>query len=122
MEIEREAIGEEQSGPASPSVQEPRAQVQRRRGGFVVGVLLGLLTGAGLATLFTPVSGQEARRRAAEKAPELWEHREELAREAAQTLRSRLEEAIEAGREAAREAEEESRRRFERLTGRRTGN
>ena len=113
MENEREAVEE-----AQPAGQEAPVERRPRRGGFGFGVLLGLATGAGLATLFTPVSGEKVRQQAAEKAPELWRHREELAREATSTVRSRLDQALRAGREAAREAEEESRHRFERLTGR----
>ena len=113
MENEREATEQEE-----PVAEGLAAEGRRKGGGFGFGVLLGLLTGAGLATLFTPVSGQRARQRTAEKAPELWRQREELAREAATTVRSRLDEAVGAGREAAREAQEESRRRFEKLTGR----
>lgn len=93
--------------------------------GFLLGVLMGLLVGAGLATVLTPVSGDEVRARTAEKAPDLWRHRDELTREARErargvtgSVRSRLDEALGAGREAAREAQAEARRRYERMTGR----
>lgn len=96
--------------------------------GFLVGVLAGALVGAGLATIFTPVSGDQVRARAAEKAPEVWSRREELAREARDKARdigdgarSRLSEALEASREAAQEAQDEARRRFEQMTGNRSG-
>jgi gas vesicle protein len=97
-------------------------------GGFLFGVLAGTFVGAGLATILTPARGEEVRARAAEKAPELWHRREELAREArekarevAGTARSRVGEAMEAGREAAQEAQQEAHRRFEQMTGRRSG-
>jgi len=96
--------------------------------GFLFGVLMGALVGAGLATIFTPVSGEQARVRTAEKAPELWGRREELAqegrekaREVASGARSRLGEAVEAAREATQEAQQEARRRYEQMTGRRSG-
>jgi gas vesicle protein len=89
--------------------------------GFLFGVLMGALVGAGLATIFAPVSGEEARVRTAEKAPELWRRREELARGAIGGARSRLDEALEAAREATRESQREARRRYERMTGRGSG-
>jgi gas vesicle protein len=95
--------------------------------GFFFGVVAGALVGAGLATILTPVSGDQARTRTAEKAPEMWHRREELAREARDkareisgSVRSRLEEALESSREAAQEAQQEARRRFEEMTGRRS--
>lgn len=120
-------MGENEDIDREPLVEElPWAEAQpgerrRRRGGFPAGLLLGVLTGIGVATLFSPLSGEQMRRRTAEKAPELWRRREDLAREAAQAARLRMREAVEAGREAAREAEDESRRRFERLTRRESG-
>jgi gas vesicle protein len=96
--------------------------------GFLLGVVVGALVGAGLATIFTPVSGEQARLRTAEKAPELWRRRDELAQEARDKahqvtggIRSRLQEALDSGREAAQEAQQEARRRFEQMTGRRSG-
>jgi gas vesicle protein len=89
--------------------------------GFLFGVLMGALVGAGLATIFTPVSGEQVRVHTAEKAPELWRRREELAREAIGGARSRLGEAREAAREATQEAQKEARRRYEQMTGRRSG-
>jgi gas vesicle protein len=90
--------------------------------------MMGALVGAGVATIFTPVSGEQARVRTAEKAPELWRRRGELmqegrekAREVASGARSRLGEALEAGREATQEAQREARRRYEQMTGRRSG-
>ena len=89
--------------------------------GFLFGALMGTLVGAGLAALFTPIRGEEVRERTAEKAPELWGRRKELAREIGGSVRSRLDEALEAGREAASEAQTEARRRYERATGRQSG-
>jgi gas vesicle protein len=96
--------------------------------GFLFGILMGTLVGAGLATVLTPARGEEVRARTAEKAPELWRRREELAREARDKakevtggVRARLGEAMEASREAAQEAQDEARRRFEQVTGRRSG-
>jgi len=96
--------------------------------GFLFGVLAGALLGAGLATILTPVAGEQVRARTAEKAPDLWRRREELAREAREKARqvsggarSRLGEALEDGREAAQEAQQQARRRFEQMTGRRSG-
>jgi hypothetical protein len=89
---------------------------------------MGALAGAGLATILTPVSGEQARLRAADKAPELWRRRDELAREGrdkarqvAEGARSRLAEAREAAKEATQEAQQEARRRYEGMTGRRSG-
>lgn len=115
--------------------------------GFVLGVLFGILAGAAIATLFTPMSGEQVRARTRERAPDLWRRRDEVvsqarrswsrvrgrpaepqrpadrlltrARDTATTARSRLREALEAGREATREGQEEARRRFETLTRRR---
>lgn len=121
MDNDRREIEPEQLFAESPSAEDPDTESRSRSGGFAAGVLLGLLTGVGLATLFSPLSGQEMRQRTAEKAPELWRRREELAREAAQAARSRWQEAKEAGQDAAREADEGSRQRFERFTGRKPG-
>ena len=55
----------------------PAAAEARGHGpGFVFGILMGTLVGAGLATVLTPARGEEVRARAAEKAPELWRRRE----------------------------------------------
>ena len=89
--------------------------------GFLLGALMGTLVGAGLAALFTPIRGEEVRARTAEKAPELWSRRKELARDIGGSVRSRLDEALDAGRQAASEAQTEARRRYERATGRQSG-
>ena len=99
---------------------------------FLFGVMMGAVVGAGLATIFAPVSGEQARVRTAEKAPELWRRRGELAqegrekarekaREVASGARSRLGEALEAGRQATQEAQREARHRYEQMAGRRSG-
>jgi len=115
--------------PAEPASDVPATGETCSHGpGFLFGALMGALVGAGLATIFTPVSGEQARVRTAEKAPELWHRREELAREGREKARevaggarSRLGEALEAGREATQEAQQEARRRYEYMTGRRSG-
>jgi gas vesicle protein len=56
--------------------------------GFVLGVLLGIVAGAAIATLFTPVSGEEVRSRTRERAPDLWRRRDEVAKEARERARS----------------------------------
>jgi len=122
---------ESEAIPESPEAvfQVPPPSETRGRGpGFLFGVLMGVLVGAGLATIFTPVSGEQVRVSTAEKAPELWRRRDELTQETRQKARniksgvqSRLSEAMEAGREAARDAQQEARRRYEGMTGRRSG-
>ena len=89
--------------------------------GFLLGTLMGALVGAGLASILTPVRGEEVRARTAEKAPELWRRRGELTRQVGGSVRTRLEEALTAGREAAGEAQQEARRRYERMSGRQSG-
>jgi gas vesicle protein len=99
----------------------PAGQAGGHGPGFLLGTLMGTLVGAGLASILTPVRGEEVRARTAEKAPELWRRRGELARELGGGVRSRLGEALEAGREAAGEAQQEARRRYERMSGRQSG-
>jgi gas vesicle protein len=119
----------EATAPPEAALDVPAAGEARGHGpGFLSGVLMGGLVGAGLATIFTPVAGEEARVRTAEKAPELWRRREELAREGREKARevvvgarSRLGEALEAAREATQEAQREARRRYEQMTGRWSG-
>jgi gas vesicle protein len=113
-----------EAGPDVPATGEARGHGP----GFLFGVLMGALAGAGLATILTPVSGEQARVRTAEKAPELWRRREELAREGREKARgaiggarSRFGEALEAAREATQESQQEARRRYEQMTGRRSG-
>jgi len=117
----------EDARDATPTAETPR-EACRRGPGFRFGVLMGALVGGALATIFAPVSGQQARVLTAEKAPDLWRRREELARdgrEKAQGLvagaRARLGEALEAATEASQEAQREALRRYELMTGRRSG-
>lgn len=125
-ESDNHSVPKAADAPPSEAVFDvPETPESRQGPGFLLGVILGLLVGAGLATVFTPLRGDEVRARTAEKAPELWRRRDELTREArekargvAGSVRSRLEEALEAGREAAREAQQEARRRYEHMTGR----
>lgn len=118
-----------------------------KKGGpsFVSGFLSGSVLGGLLAVLFTPMPGDEFRAMTREKAPELWERRQELAAEAlgrtqgllerAETmpgggiiarvrsfwraLRERLSDAAAEAREGMVEGQEEARRRYETLTRRR---
>jgi gas vesicle protein len=53
-----------------------------RPGDFVAGLLLGALIGAGLGLAFAPYSGEETRKRLAEKGEELKERAAEKTREA----------------------------------------
>jgi gas vesicle protein len=107
--------------------------------GFMLGLLLGIMAGAAIATLFTPMSGEQVREKTRTSAPDVWRRRDEVSKQARERARStwdrlrgrrepegpldrvrmRLREAWQAGREAAHESEEEARRRFETLTGRR---
>ena len=127
---ENDNHNESEAGAAPPSEAAPDvAATGKARGhGLLFGVLMGALVGAGLATIFTPVSGEQARVLTAEKAPELWRRRGELAQEGrekargvASGARSRLGQALEAAREATQEAQQEARRRYEQMTGRRSG-
>jgi len=119
----------EAAPPPEAALDVPATGEARGHGpGFLFGLLMGGLVGAGLVTIFTPVSGEQARVHTAEKAPELWRRRGELAqegrekaREVAGGARSRLGEALEAAREATQEAQQEARRRYEHMTGRRSG-
>ena len=120
---ENDNHNESEAGATPPSEAAPDvAATGKARGhGFLFGVLMGALVGAGLVTIFTPVSGEQARVLTAEKAPELWRRREELARGVAGGARSRFGEALEAAREATQESQQEARRRYEQMTGRRSG-
>jgi len=120
---ENDNHNESEAGAAPPSEAAPDvAATGKARGhGLLFGVLMGALVGAGLATIFTPVSGEQARVLTAEKAPELWRRREEMARGVAGGARSRFGEALEAAREATQESQQEARRRYEQMTGRRSG-
>ena len=123
MAEETAATGQEIS--AEPS--------QEHRGGgpgFVLGVALGTLAGAAVATLFAPATGEELRQRFTEEAGPILKRGEgegdpegpqsetpvERVRALVSRVRSRVREAKEEGREAALEAEEASRARYAGLT------
>jgi gas vesicle protein len=112
---------------------------------FVSGFLSGSAIGGLLAVLFTPMPGDEFRAMTREKAPELWERRQELAGEAIgrtqallekvesmpgggviarirmfwRSLRERLSEAASEAREGMIEGQDEARHRYEIMTRRR---
>lgn len=78
-------------------------------GGIVAAFLLGALTGAAVALLFAPASGQETREFLGEKAREGKTKASDAAqktREALTRQRETIAAAIERGREAYREARE----------------
>ncbi len=78
-------------------------------GGIVAAFLLGALTGAAVALLFAPASGQETREFLGEKAREGKAKATDAAqktREALNRQRETIAAAIERGREAYREARE----------------
>ncbi|MDI6857831.1 MAG: YtxH domain-containing protein [Dehalococcoidia bacterium] len=113
--------------------------------GFVSGFLSGSALGGLLAVLFTPMPGEEFRAMTREKAPELWERRQELAEEALgrtqalfervesmpgggiiprirnflRAVKERLSDAAAEVREGMVEGQEEARHRYETMTRRR---
>jgi len=75
--------------------------------GVVLAFLVGMATGAAVALLMAPTSGEEARRVLAEKAREGRERAEEAARQGREFLnrqRDTLSSAVERGREAYNQA------------------
>lgn len=148
--VSTEDEAEIESGSAAAeavkSKKQRRAKRRRKKG---PGFLLGLLTGAGAggtaAVLLTPVSGDQAREITKERAPELWERREEIlgrTRERAKDFVAmaesmpggtiigrigrffraaveRIGEAIAEARAGAAEETEEARRRYEIMTRKR---
>ncbi len=94
--------------------------------GFMLGIMVGLLTGAAAATLFAPSTGQEFRRRVSEEAgPVLMgdggadadgNTPSERIRSVLGRVRARVQEASEEAKEAARLAEEQNRARYAELT------
>ena len=80
-------------------------------GAVLVAFALGAVAGAAVALLYAPASGEETRRKLAEKAREGRERAEEMAREGREFLnrqREHLSAAVERGREAFDHARKES--------------
>ena len=76
-------------------------------GTMIVAFVLGAITGAAVALLMAPVSGEEARRLLAERARDSREKAEEAARQGREFLnrqRETLNSAVERGREAYNQA------------------
>ncbi len=81
-------------------------------GAFLAGVIVGGLTGAAVALLMAPKSGEEVRGTIREKSIELRERAQETVEEA----RQRAEKAIEETQAQAESAIEEMRKRVEEIT------
>lgn len=80
-------------------------------GGVLVAFALGAVAGAAVALLYAPATGEETRRRLADKAREGRERAEELSREGREFVnrqRENLTSAVERGREAFEQARKES--------------
>jgi gas vesicle protein len=80
-------------------------------GSVLVGFALGAITGAAVALLFAPASGEETRRKLADKAREGRDRAEEFAREGRDYVRSHRDNivsAVERGREAFEQARKET--------------
>jgi gas vesicle protein len=80
-------------------------------GTVIVAFALGALAGAAVALLYAPASGEETRRRLAEKAREGRERAEGLARDGReffQRQRDNIATAVDRGREAFNEARKET--------------
>lgn len=80
-------------------------------GSVIIGFALGAMTGAAVALLFAPASGEETRRKLAEKAREGRDRAETFAREGRDYVRSQRDNivsAVERGREAFDQARKES--------------
>jgi gas vesicle protein len=79
--------------------------------GVVLAFALGALAGAAVALLYAPASGEETRRKLAEKAREGRDRAETIAREGREFInrqRDNLTSAVERGREAFDQARKES--------------
>jgi gas vesicle protein len=79
--------------------------------GVVLAFALGALAGAAVALLYAPASGEETRRKLAEKARESRERAEAMAREGREFVtrqRDNITAAVERGREAFDQARKES--------------
>ena len=80
-------------------------------GSVLVAFALGAVAGAAVALLYAPATGEDTRRRLAEKAREGRERAEELSREGREFVnrqRENLTSAVERGREAFEQARKES--------------
>jgi gas vesicle protein len=80
-------------------------------GGVLVAFALGAAVGAAVALLYAPASGEDTRRKLAEKAREGRERAEATAREGREFIarqRETLKEVVDRGREAFDEARKES--------------
>lgn len=80
-------------------------------GSVLVSFVLGAIAGAAVALLYAPATGEETRRRLAERAREGREKAEQLAREGREFIdrqRENLSAAVEQGREAFDRARKES--------------
>jgi gas vesicle protein len=81
------------------------------QGSVLVAFLIGAAAGAAVALLYAPATGEEMRRRLAERAREGREKAEELAREGREFVsrqRQTLANAVDRGRQAYEEARKES--------------
>jgi gas vesicle protein len=79
--------------------------------GVLLAFVLGAVAGASVALLYAPASGEETRRRLAEKAREGREKAESVAREGREFVhrqRENLTTAVEKGREAFQQARKET--------------
>lgn len=80
-------------------------------GSVLIGFALGAITGAAVALLFAPASGEETRKKLAEKAREGRDRAEAFARDGRDYVRSQRENivsTVERGREAFEQARKES--------------
>jgi gas vesicle protein len=80
-------------------------------GNVLIAFAIGAIAGAAVALLYAPASGEETRRRLAQKAREGREKAETMARESREFLnrqRETLATAVEKGREAFQQARKES--------------
>ncbi len=80
-------------------------------GGVLMAFVLGAVAGAAVALLYAPASGEETRRKVAEKTREARARAEELAREGREFVnrqRENLASAVERGREAFEQARRET--------------
>ena len=84
---------------------------QSASGTVLVAFALGAVAGAAIALLYAPATGEETRRKLAEKAREGRERAEQLAREGREFMnrqRENLATAVERGREAYEQVRKES--------------